>query len=186
MHKFLLIGLGNPGDKYQHTRHNIGFRIVDALCERFESEYKSDKYGDLAQFKIKGHQVFVLKPNTFMNLSGKAVRYYLGFKKININNLLIIADDLHLPFGNIKLRRKGSAGGHNGHQDIINKLQTSNYCRLKFGIGTNFHSGEQSQYVLSEWSQDEKTVLENFINLSVDAIVNFCNLGVDKAMADFN
>ena len=186
MHKFLLIGLGNPGDKYQNTRHNIGFRISDALCVRFESEYQSDKYGDLAQFKIKGHQVFVLKPNTFMNLSGKAVRYYLGLKMININNLLIIADDLHLPFGSIKLRRKGSAGGHNGHQDIINKLHTSNYCRLKFGIGTNFHSGAQSQYVLGEWSQEEKTGLENFINLSVDAIVNFCNLGVDKAMADFN
>lgn len=186
MDKFLLIGLGNPGQKYLDTRHNIGFRIVDALCERFQSSFELDKYGFLSQFNIKGHQIFVLKPNTFMNLSGKAARYYLQLKKIKIANLLVISDDLHLPFGKIKIRRKGSDGGHNGHKDIIQKLNTSNYCRLKFGIDGNFKAGEQSQYVLNTWTQQEQQMLESFINVGVDAITNFCTLGVDEAMAKFN
>tara|TARA_Y100001968_G_C19407300_1_gene744392 strand:- start:327 stop:893 length:567 start_codon:yes stop_codon:yes gene_type:complete len=186
MKKFLLIGLGNPGEKYQNTRHNIGFRIADALSSSFESSFKLERYGYLAQCKIKGHQVFILKPNTFMNLSGKAVRHYIQLKKINLDNILVIADDLHLPFGKIKIRRKGSDGGHNGHKDIIDKISTSNYCRLKFGIGLNFPSGQQSKYVLNSWTEEEERMLTNFINVSVNAIINFCTLGVDQTMAEFN
>jgi PTH1 family peptidyl-tRNA hydrolase len=186
MEKFLLIGLGNPGEKYYNTRHNIGFRIVEALSSSFESTFILEKHGHLAQCKIKGRQVFILKPNTFMNLSGQAVRYYLKLKKIKLDNLLVIADDLHLPFGTIKIRRKGSDGGHNGHKDIIHKLSTSNYCRLKFGIGLNFKSGQQSNYVLNSWTEEEEKMLTNFINVSVNAIINFCTLGVDQTMAEFN
>ena len=144
------------------------------------------KYGELAKLNIKGRQVFFLKPNTFMNLSGMAVRYHLLKHKINKENLLIISDDLHLPFGKIKIKRKGSAGGHNGHNDIIEKLNSSHYPRMKFGIGGNFNIGEQSRYVLSGWSEKEASLLDNFIKIAVDSMINFCILGIDKAMSEFN
>ena len=186
MEKFLLIGLGNPGEKYENTRHNIGFRIAEALSFRLDASFESEKYGDLARCKIKGRQVFILKPNTFMNLSGTAVRYYLQLNKIKLDNILVIADDLHLPFGKIKIRRKGSDGGHNGHKDIIGKLSTTHYCRLKFGIGLDFQPGQQSHYVLNSWSEAEVNMLTNSINVSVDAIINFCTLGIEQTMAEFN
>ena len=184
--KYLIIGLGNIGKEYENTRHNIGFRIADALTTRYDSCFALERYGFLSQFKIKGRQIFVLKPNTFMNLSGKAVKYYLQLKKIKIDNILVITDDIHLDFGKIKIKRKGSDGGHNGHKDIIDKLATSNYCRLKFGIGCDFNSGHQSRYVLDSWTEEEEKMLTNFIDNSVNSIINFCTLGVDQAMAKFN
>ncbi len=186
MHKFLLVGLGNPGEKYQNTRHNIGFKIVDCLSTRFEGTFTKEKYGDVAKFKIKGHQIIVLKPTTFMNLSGKAVRYHLDLNKIKIENVLVASDDLHLPFGSIKIKRKGSDGGHNGHKDIIRVLNTLHYTRLKFGISSDFVIGEQSKYVLNRWSKEEQDVLNNFIETAADAIINFCTLGIDNTMSAYN
>ena len=186
MDKFLLVGLGNPGEKYHDTKHNIGFKIANVLVSRFQSDFKPVKYGELAVFKIKGHQIYVLKPSTFMNLSGKAVRHHMLHNKIKLNNLLVFTDDLHLPFGKIRLKGKGSDGGHNGHKDIIEKLSTSDYSRLRFGIDNKFQKGNQSNYVLSNWTGEESIQLDNFIDLAVDAIVNFCILGLDNTMSQFN
>ena len=186
MDKFLLVGLGNPGQKYQENRHNIGFKILHSISERYSISFETDRYGDTSMFKFKGHQIFLLKPSTFMNLSGKSVKYHLIKNKIKLTNLLIISDDLHLPFGTVKIKGKGSDGGHNGHKDIISILNTSNYARLKFGIGNNFLPGAQSRYVLDDWSSEESAQLNNFINRSVDASINFCILGLDQTMSQFN
>ena len=186
MNKFLVVGLGNPGQKYQENRHNIGFKIVDSLAKRYNTSFETDRYGDISMITIKGRQLFLLKPSTFMNLSGKSVRHHLIKNKIKLINLLVIADDLHLPFGVMKLKGKGSDGGHNGHKDIINTLNTLVYSRIKFGIDNNFFSGGQSRYVLSDWSEEEQQQLDIFIKTSVDAIINFCILGLDKTMSQFN
>jgi len=186
MDKFLLVGLGNPGEKYQENRHNIGFKIADFISSKYDASFETMKYGDIANFKIKGRIIYLLKPSTFMNLSGNAVRYYLLKNKIKVSNLLIFSDDLHLPFGKIRIRGKGADGGHNGHKDVIEKLSTSCYARLKFGVGNNFNPGEQSKYVLSNWSKEETIELNNFIELAVDAISNFCILGLDSTMSKFN
>tara|TARA_B100000902_G_scaffold380564_1_gene416115 strand:+ start:1025 stop:1585 length:561 start_codon:yes stop_codon:yes gene_type:complete len=186
MNRLLVVGLGNPGEKYKETRHNIGFKIMDCLCGDYAGKFTAYKYGDYAKIKIKGKSVHLLKPNTFMNLSGHAVRYYLLKHKIKTRNLLIVADDLHLPFGTIKLKPKGSAGGHNGHKDIINKLDTVLYPRLRFGVGNQFAQGGQSRYVLSNWSIEESLQIDKFINLAVDIISNFCTLGIDATMTEYN
>ena len=186
MDKFLLVGLGNPGEKYQENRHNIGFKIADSISSKYATSFETMKYGDITSFKIKGRSIWLLKPSTFMNLSGKAVRYYLLKHNIKVCNLLIFSDDLHLPFGKIRIKGKGADGGHNGHKDVIEKLASSNYARLKFGVGSNFNTGEQSNYVLSDWSKQEKSKLNNFIDTSVDAIINFCILGIDNTMSKFN
>ena len=186
MDKFLLAGLGNPGEKYKETRHNIGFEIIDALCSNFETSFELAKHGYVASIKIKGRQVFLLKPTTFMNLSGRAVKYYLFKNKIKLENLLVVSDDLHLPFGKIKIKRKGSDGGHNGHKDIIKELETQYYARLKFGVSNKFISGNQSKYVLSPFQSEERSIINDFINVSVDAMINFCTLGIEKTMAEFN
>jgi len=186
MDKFLVIGLGNPGEKYQETRHNIGFKIADALCEKFENSFVKEQHGDLAKFKIRGRSIFLLKPSTFMNLSGLAVNYYLQKHKIKQQNLFIISDDLHLPFGTLKIKRNGSDGGHNGHRDIISKLNSGEYTRLKFGIGNNFKLGKQSNYVLSPWIEEEERALSKLIHTAVEIIISFCTLGVDRTMLDYN
>jgi len=186
MDKFLLVGLGNPGEQYQEHKHNIGFKIADVLAKRFKTPFKIVKHGELSEFKIKGHQIYLLKPATFMNLSGKAVRYHMLDNKIKLTNLLIISDDLHLPFGTIRIKGKGSDGGHNGHKDIIEKLRDSNYPRLRFGIDNKFKKGEQSTYVLSNWSKEERVKINIFIDLAVDAIINFCILGLAPTMSEFN
>jgi len=183
MNKFLVVGLGNPGEKYQENRHNIGFKIVDSLAKRHNVSFENDKYGEVSTVTMKGRQIVLLKPSTFMNLSGKSVRHHLIKNKIKLTNLLVIGDDLNLPFGKIKLKGKGSDGGHNGHKDIIKTLGTSGYSRLKFGIDNNFYPGEQTRYVLSDWPEEEEAQLDNFINPSVDAIINFCTLGIDRTMS---
>ena len=186
MQKHLIVGLGNPGEEYSGTRHNVGFDIVDFLAQKFEASFSIEKHGLIAGFKYKGHNIFLLKPNTFMNLSGKSVRYHLNEKNISLTNLLVASDDLHLPFGIIKCKRKGSDGGHNGHKDIIETINTSNYARLKFGIGNQFRRGFQSNYVLGPWRETEKKILPDLISKSSDVIINFCLLGIDDAMKKNN
>ena len=186
MDKFLIVGLGNPGLDYQETRHNIGFKIIDYLAEKFDLTFRNQKYGLTASFQYKGRTINLMKPSTFMNLSGKAVHYHLEKNKIRINNLLIISDDLHLPFGLIKIRRKGSDGGHNGHKDIIEKLESINYSRLKFGIGSNFLVGQQANYVLGVWSEEERDLLSHLIEKSSKSVLSFCAVGVELTMKNFN
>ena len=186
MEKFLIVGLGNPGEKYIGTRHNIGFSILNHLAEQFNLAFNSEKNGHVAIWKFKGRTIYLLKPSTFMNLSGKAVRYYLNKYKIQIDNLLIISDDLHLPLGVIRIKRKGTDGGHNGHKDIIEKLATSYYPRLKFGVGNNFLPGKQSNYVLEPWHKDELDRINSLIINSINAICDFCWRGVDETMRNHN
>ena len=186
MKQYLIVGLGNPGSKYNGTRHNIGFDVLDYMGAKFNVDFISERYGLFGSFKLKGRTIFLLKPSTFMNLSGKSVRYHLNQINNNLTNLLVVSDDLHFPFGVIKCRRKGSDGGHNGHKDIISTLQTSDYSRVKFGIGDQFKRGLQSNYVLDRWSDLEKESLKNLIMKTTDLITTFCLEGVDKTMKKFN
>jgi len=156
--KYLIVGLGNMGKEYDHTRHNVGFDVVDYLAKEYEVKFKDDNLGDIAEFKHKGRTFILLKPSTFMNRSGKAVRYWMQKKKIQPENLLVIVDDLHLDFERIKLKEKGSAGGHNGLSNI-NELYGSDYPRLRIGIGDNFSKGRQVDYVLGKWTKDERDAL---------------------------
>ncbi len=186
MNRYLIVGLGNIGLNYANTRHNIGFEILDYLATHHTCSFSSKKYGDIAELKLKGKIIYLLKPSTFMNLSGKAITYYLNHLKISITNLLIISDDLNLDFGNIRLRKKGGHGGHNGHKNIIELLKTSNYCRLRFGIGKDFYKGEQVKYVLSKWSQKEECELEEKLDLCSKIIISFVLSGLDYTMNHFN
>jgi len=186
MDKFLIVGLGNPGLDYQETRHNIGFKIIDYLVKKFDLIFENQQHSLISSFQHKGRKIILMKPSTFMNLSGKAVRYHLVKNKIKINNLLVISDDLHLPFGTVKIKRKGSDGGHNGHKDIIEKLESNHYSRLKFGIGNDFLVGQQSNYVLDVWSEKERSLLNNLIDMSSQAVLSFCTLGVESTMKNFN
>tara|TARA_B100000287_G_C20607198_1_gene770539 strand:- start:15 stop:575 length:561 start_codon:yes stop_codon:yes gene_type:complete len=186
MNKYLIVGLGNLGEEYQGTRHNIGFDIVDYLASKFEVAFKLERLGLIGSFNLKGRKVYLLKPSTFMNLSGKSIKYYLNLNKIKINNLFVVADDLHLPFGTIKCKRKGSDGGHNGHKNIIECLQGSTYSRLKFGIGNNFQKGHQSNYVLSPWSNEQNLALRDLVIKSSNLIVDFCLLGIEETMKNNN
>ena len=186
MQKLLIVGLGNPGEQYVDSRHNIGFQVLDKLANNFQAQFSELKLGNMAEFKIKGKKVLLLKPSTFMNLSGKSIHYHLVRQRVNISNLLIIADDLNLDFGTIKLKKKGSSGGHNGHKDIIDILSTSNYARLKFGIGSQFKEGKQSDYVLGKWSEKELESIHVLIDKAIEATTQFCLEGIDNTMSDFN
>lgn len=186
MKKFLIVGLGNIGPKYSKTRHNIGFQILDYYSKTYNLTWESGKFGEIAQHKIKGRTVILLKPNTFMNLSGKAVRYWLTKEKIPLENLLIITDDLNLPFGTIRIRTKGSAGGHNGLKDIQQTLQTTNYNRFRFGISDDFSKGEQIEYVLGEWEPNELAQMNERLALSNEVIDSFVLAGVTNTMNTYN
>jgi len=157
--KYLIVGLGNPGAEYQFTRHNIGFEILDALSGASNITFTPDRYGDVASLKHKGRTLILLKPSTFMNLSGKAVRYWLTKEKIPLENMLVITDDLALPFGTIRMRAKGSDGGHNGLKSIQELIETTKYARLRFGIGDTFNKGSQVNYVLGKWGEEESKTL---------------------------
>lgn len=184
--KFLIVGLGNIGSEYVNTRHNIGFKVLDYLANEENLEFKSVKLGSLAEFKIKGRTVFLLKPNTYMNLSGKAVNYWLEKEKISIENSLIITDDLNLPFGTIRIKKKGSDGGHNGLKNIQQVLNTSEYPRFRFGISDTFKKGEQVNYVLGEWDEDEKEKLTERLKTSSEIIKSFVLAGLNNTMNSFN
>ena len=184
--KFLIVGLGNIGEEYKNTRHNIGFDIVDQLGKILKGTFNSAKYGDILKSKYAGKQIILLKPNTFMNLSGKAVLYWLKKDKIQTNNLIVIVDDLNINFGVSRLKPYGSDGGHNGLKDIVNSLNTSNFPRLRFGIGNNFKKKDQVDFVLSKWNIEEANNLEHLINKNVEIIFSSIKQGLDFTMNKYN
>ena len=186
MKKYLIVGLGNIGKEYNNTRHNIGFKIIDKLVEKNEIDWEVKKLAFYSSFKKKGRQFLLIKPSTFMNNSGKAVRYWALKEKIPLQNILIITDDLHLPFGDLRLRSKGSPAGHNGLKDVENQLNTSNYPRLRFGIGQNYKTFDQVKFVLDQWDETEKTKIEKRVSICTEAIVCFGLEGINKAMNKFN
>lgn len=183
--KYLIVGLGNIGPEYHYTRHNIGFEVLDALAEAFGVTFKPDKLGDVAEAKHRGRTLILLKPSTYMNLSGKAVNYWLQKGKIPNENLMVIVDDLNIPFGKIRLRGKGSDGGHNGLKDI-NAHIGSNYPRLRFGIGDAFSKGKQINFVLGKWKPEEQEELDKIIEHSVKAVQSFVTIGLARTMNTFN
>jgi PTH1 family peptidyl-tRNA hydrolase len=180
--KYLITGLGNIGYEYDGTRHNIGFEVVDFLCKNLEGTWRSDHHGDLAEVKFKGRTLILLKPNTYMNLSGKAVRYWLQKEKIPVENSLVVLDDLNLEFGKQRLRAKGSDGGHNGLKNIQELLGTDVYPRLRIGIGDNFSKGRQVNYVLGKWTEDEKAELPRIFEKAVEVVKTFVTIGLERAM----
>ncbi len=186
MRKFLIVGLGNIGAKYEETRHNIGFKILDFLAEQEGFSFETQKLGDVATFKHKGRSILCLKPSTYMNLSGKAVKYWMEKEKIPLENTLIITDDINLSFGSIRLKTKGSDGGHNGLKDIQNTLQTTKYNRFRFGVGSEFGKGKQVDYVLGEWNTDETEQLKERLQKSSDLIRSFVFSGINNTMNQFN
>lgn len=186
MKKFLIVGLGNLGEKYDNTRHNIGFKILDQLAEKESIIFETQKLGDLANFKFKGRTFILLKPSTFMNLSGKAVLYWLTKEKIPLENLLVVTDDLNLPFGTLRIKAKGSDGGHNGLKDIQGKLNTTKYNRFRFGISNSFGKGQQVNYVLGKWSEEENTELNERLNIAAEAIKSFGTAGLANTMNTYN
>lgn len=186
MKKFLIVGLGNIGEKYANTRHNIGFKILDHLAQKETLTFETQKLGDITTYKFKGRTFILLKPSTYMNLSGKAVQYWLTKEKIPLENLLVITDDLNLPFGSIRLKTKGSDGGHNGLKDIQDKLQTNKYNRFRFGISNEFSKGKQIDYVLGDWNEDESLKLPERLNTSIELIKSFGTAGANNTMNSFN
>ena len=186
MKKFLIVGLGNIGDKYANTRHNIGFKILDYFAKQEDLSFETQKLGNVATYKLKGRTFILLKPNTYMNLSGKAVLYWLTKEKIPLENLLIITDDLNLPFGSIRVKTKGSNGGHNGLKDTQDKLNTTKYNRFRFGISDAFNNGRQVDYVLGEWTTEENTQLKERLEKSIELIKSFGLAGINNTMNTFN
>jgi len=186
MKKYLVVGLGNIGEAYLETRHNIGFKIVDALAKQHETPFQTAKLGAVATVKIKGRSVLLLKPSTYMNRSGKAIKYWIEKENIPLENLLVITDDINLSFGTLRLKTKGSDGGHNGLKDIQNSLQTSTYNRFRFGVGANFSKGKQIDYVLGTWVTDEIASLPERFETSVQLITTFVFAGVKNTMNQFN
>ena len=184
--KYLIVGLGTPGPAYADTRHNIGFQVLDALAGASSIAFGPARYGDKAELKHKGRTFILVKPSTFMNLSGKAVRYWMDQEHIPAERVLVITDDLALPFGAIRIKPRGGAGGHNGLTSIIELLGTEEFPRLRFGIGSDFPRGRQSEYVLGAWNEQERKTLPDRIELASKAILQFGLLGVDSAMNNFN
>jgi PTH1 family peptidyl-tRNA hydrolase len=184
--KYLVVGLGNIGDEYANTRHNIGFVVADAFAFDRKVEFASGRYASVAKASLKGRTFVIIKPTTFMNLSGKAVRYWMTKEDILPENILVIVDDLALPLGSLRLRKKGSDGGHNGLSSIIENIGTTEFARLRIGIGDDFAKGAQVDYVLSRWTKQEETVLLPKIAIAVDIIKNFSLVGLDRTMNLFN
>ena len=184
--KFLIVGLGNIGAEYVNTRHNIGFKIVDFLARKEGVSFETVKLGALAEYKFKGRTFFLLKPNTYMNLSGKAVHYWMEKEKIPLENILVITDDLNLSFGSIRIRPKGSDGGHNGLKNINLVLNTQNYARFRFGISDEFKKGKQVDYVLGDWDDTEKTALPERLEIASEIIKSFGTAGLENTMTSYN
>jgi len=186
MKKYLIVGLGNIGSKYENTRHNIGFRILDELAVKEGIAFEVQKLGSIAKFRFKGRTFILLKPSTYMNLSGKAVKYWQTKEKIALENTLVICDDLNIPFGTIRLKAKGSDGGHNGLKDINTILQTQNYARFRFGVSDEFKKGKQVDYVLGEWNTDEASKLPERLDKACALIKSFATSGLNNTMSEFN
>jgi len=186
MKKFLIVGLGNIGAEYVNTRHNIGFKAVDFFARKESISFQTAKLGEIAEFKIKGRTILLLKPNTYMNLSGKAVKYWMDKENIPLENVLVITDDLNLSFGTIRIKPKGSDGGHNGLKNINLILNTQNYTRFRFGISDEFKKGQQVDYVLGEWSETEKEKLTERLELASEIIKSFGTAGLENTMTTYN
>lgn len=184
--KYLIVGIGNKGEEYTETRHNIGFKIADKIAETIDAPFKTDHFGWLAEGKYKGRKVLVLKPDTYVNLSGKAVQFWLKKENIPLENLLVITDDLALPFGTLRMKPKGSDAGHNGLKNIQNLLQSQNYPRLRFGISSDFSEGKQVDYVIGHWKEEEQKALPERIQLFSNAALSFVFNGIQNAMTQFN
>lgn len=184
--KYIIIGLGNPGSKYENTRHNIGFRVCEALAKEKEAVFKTERYADVCTIKHKGRIIILIKPNTFMNLSGQAVKYWMDKEKVPLENIMVILDDIALPFGRIRLKGKGSDGGHNGLKSIQSLLNTTNYARLRFGVGSDFLPGQQSDYVLGEWNDEESNNLPEHIAAAKSCVFDFVSIGLGLTMTKHN
>lgn len=184
--KFLIVGLGNIGSEYEETRHNIGFKVVEWMAREMGATWRSDRYAAVAEGKNKGKTFILVKPTTYMNLSGQAVRYWMQAEKIPIENVMIITDDLALPFGKLRMRAKGSDGGHNGLKHIAQTLQTENYPRLRFGVGNEFSKGQQVDYVLGAWSEEEKKTLPERIEAAAKGMYSFAHIGLERTMNTIN
>jgi PTH1 family peptidyl-tRNA hydrolase len=186
MKKFLIVGLGNIGAEYVNTRHNIGFKILDYFAKKENIPFQTAKLGEIAEFKIKGRTILLLKPNTYMNLSGKAVKYWMEKEKIEKENILIITDDLNISFGTIRIKTKGSDGGHNGLKNIQLLLNSTEYPRFRFGISDAFKKGKQIDYVLGDWTDEEKLKLTERLELSSKIISSFALAGLNTTMNEYN
>lgn len=194
MSKFLIAGLGNIGEEYSFTRHNIGFEVADALAlelNKVEGSsaaklFHTERLASVYEGRFKGKTLVMIKPTTYMNLSGKAVNYWMQAEKIPVSNILVITDDLALPFGTLRLKKKGSDGGHNGLSDIIETLGTNEFARLRFGIGSDFPKGKQVDYVLQRWSKQEEALLSERVEKAVQIVKSFVSIGIDRTMSDFN
>jgi PTH1 family peptidyl-tRNA hydrolase len=184
--KFLIVGLGNIGAEYQGTRHNIGFEVLDALAKASNLFFAEQRYGAVCEMKLKGHTLILLKPSTFMNLSGNAMRYWMQKENIPIERTLVVVDDLAIPFGTLRLKTKGSDAGHNGLKNIQEVIGTQAYSRLRFGIGSNYQRGHQIDYVLGQFPADEREILPERIELACEIIKSFCLAGVQNTMTTYN
>ena len=184
--KYLIVGLGNIGDEYADTRHNIGFMMLDAFADAQGATWADKRYGFVAKCRVKNAEMVLLKPSTYMNLSGNAVRYWLQQEKIPVENMLVLVDDLNLPFGTIRIRKQGSNGGHNGLGNIQSVLGTENYARVRFGIGNNFSRGAQCNFVLGKWTDEEQKLLPDRLKLTSEIIPSFCLQGIDHTMNLYN
>lgn len=186
MKKYLVVGLGNIGDEYAETRHNIGFKILDALAKKEGFTFETAKLGALGTFKIKGRSILCLKPSTYMNRSGKALKYWMEKENIPLENVLVITDDINLSFGTIRVKTKGSDGGHNGLKDVQLFLQSNQYNRFRFGVGADFGKGRQVEYVLGKWNDEEMTAMEERLEKSTTLIHSFVLAGITRTMNQFN
>ncbi len=184
--KYLITGLGNIGDEYANTRHNIGFVVADALAQDAKVSFDSDRLASVAKFRLKGHQVTIIKPTTYMNLSGKAVRYWMQQENIPVENILIVTDDVDLPPGSLRMRPKGSGGSHNGMNSVIEVLGSNEFPRLRFGIGSNYPRGMQIDYVLGRWTKEEEKLFIDRVPMAVEMIKTFVLSGVANAMNSYN
>ena len=183
---FLIVGLGNIGVKYESTRHNIGFKALDFVAEQSSAFFTPERYGEISTFKYKGKNIYLLKPNTFMNLSGSAVRYWLTKLKIDVKNILVISDDLNLEVGNLRMKKNGSDGGHNGLKDIQQTLSSNQYARLRIGVGNSFPKGKQIDYVFGEWTEEEYFVLDQKMKTINEMVLSFCFAVIENTMNTFN
>lgn len=184
--KYLIVGLGNIGNEYAKTRHNIGFMILDALAKASNISFNTERYGDVARARLKNKQLVLLKPSTYMNLSGEAVRYWTQKEKIPVDHILVLVDDLALPFGAIRIKPSGSDAGHNGLKNIAAMLGTQAYPRMRFGIGNDYPRGAQIDYVLSPFTPEQFEALPARIDVAIDAMKTFVLAGISKAMCDYN
>ena len=184
--KYLIVGLGNIGEEYAGTRHNIGFMMLDAFADALNATWADKRYGFVAKCRVKNAEMVLLKPTTYMTLSGNAVRYWLQQEKIPVENMLVLVDDLNLPFGTIRIRKQGSNGGHNGLGNIQSVLGTENYARVRFGIGNNFSRGAQCKFVLGKWTDEEQKLLPERLKLTSEIIPSFCLQGIDRTMNLYN